>query len=43
MKLKFLSIVFMIDCGFVSAQDKVKYSDEEKDMLITYYFNEGFD
>ncbi|QQX77800.1 MULTISPECIES: hypothetical protein [Aequorivita] len=43
MKLKFLSIVFMIACGFVSAQDKVKYSDEEKDMLKTYYFNEGFD
>lgn len=43
MKLKFLSIVFMLAFFSTFAQDKVKYSDEERDMLKAYYFNEGFD
>ncbi|SRX72339.1 hypothetical protein [Aequorivita antarctica] len=42
MKLKFLSIVLMMTFGFTYAQDKVKYSDEERDMLKTYFFSEGF-
>ena len=43
MKLKFLSIVLMIVFGSAFAQDKIKYSDEERDMLKAYYFSEGFD
>ena len=35
MKLKFLSIVLLMACSFGFAQDKVKYSDEEKNMLKT--------
>ncbi|OAD91174.1 hypothetical protein A7A78_05010 [Aequorivita soesokkakensis] len=42
MKLKFLSILFIMACSFAFAQDKVKYTDEERDMLKAYYFNEGF-
>ncbi len=43
MKLKFLSIALMIVFGSAFAQDKVKYTDEERDMLKAYYFSEGFD
>lgn len=32
----------MLSCSFAFAQEKVKYTDEEKDMLKTYFFNEGF-
>ncbi|AFL80529.1 hypothetical protein Aeqsu_1030 [Aequorivita sublithincola DSM 14238] len=42
MKLKFLSIALIMICGFAYAQDKVKYTDEERDMLKAYYFSEGF-
>lgn len=42
MKLKFLSILFMMACGSAFAQEKIKYSDEDRDMLKAYYFNEGF-
>lgn len=43
MKLKFLSIALIMICGFAFAQNKVKYTDEERDMLKAYYFSEGFD
>ena len=43
MKLKLLSLVLMIAFGSTFAQEKIKYSDEERDMLKTYYFSEGFD
>lgn len=42
MKVKFLSILFLMAFGAVFAQDKIKYNDEELKMLKTYYFNEGF-
>lgn len=42
MKLKLFTIVFALSCGFAFAQDKVKYSDEERDLLKTYFFSEGF-
>ncbi|HET8803495.1 MAG TPA: hypothetical protein VFM72_02870, partial [Aequorivita sp.] len=42
MKLKFLSIALTMVCSLAFAQDKVKYTDEEIDMLKPYYFNEGF-
>ena len=42
MKLKFLSLVLIIAFGSAFAQEKIKYSDEERDMLKAYYFSEGF-
>lgn len=42
MKLKFLSIALTLVCSLAFAQEKIKYSDEDRDMLKTYYFNEGF-
>ena len=42
MKLKFLIISFLFLASYSFAQDKVKYTDEERDMLKAYYFNEGF-
>lgn len=43
MKTKFLSIVLIMICSFSYAQKKIKYTDEERDMLKAYYFSEGFD
>ncbi len=42
MKLKLLTLLFLSVCGIASAQKKVKYNDKERDMLKTYFFNEGF-
>jgi len=42
MKIKLLSIVFLVIYGFTFSQEKVKYSGEELKMLKAYYFNEGF-
>ncbi len=42
MKSKFLSIAMIMVCSIAFSQDKIKYSDEERDMLKTYFFNEGF-
>lgn len=42
MKAKLLTILSLLIINISFAQDKVKYTDEEKDMLKTYFFNEGF-
>lgn len=42
MKKIVLAIITLVFVNYSFAQEKVKYSDEEKDMLKAYYFNEGF-
>ncbi len=43
MKLKFLSLAILMICGIAYSQDKIKYNDEEYDLLKAYHFSEGFD
>ncbi|MCB0427351.1 MAG: hypothetical protein KDD16_08590 [Mangrovimonas sp.] len=40
LKLTVITLLFFVCNSF--AQEKIKYTDEEKDMLKAYYFNEGF-
>lgn len=42
MKLHLLLFISLFACSISTAQDKVKYTDEERDLLKTYFFAEGF-